>query len=315
MNKFKELLFLKQLKGIGNTTINKKYIPLLNGLHGFEELVDLVSEREKKLTPEEIDEACESAKEKYNHIINMADVVVVTVFDDNYPKKLLDLKDKKPVILYVKGDVTLLNSEGIAVIGTRKPSEWSQKVEERLVSKILEISDKTIVSGLALGCDKIAHQTTVELKGKTIAVMPSGVNVIAPAAHRDLAKEILQTGGCLVSEYEPDANATKYTLVERDAVVAALAQAVVVIECGVASGTMHAVKAADEMQRRLACYYTADKSKGTYDGNYKILTEKKAAKVSATEELQVFLEQLDSKVIIESEPKQMTLFDMGDSFN
>lgn len=315
MKKFMELLFLKQLKGIGNTTINRKYLSVLEKMDTLDELVDFVREQENKLTSEDINEACEIAHKKYNHIINMKDVTVITVLDDNYPSRLLDLKEKKPIILYAKGDASLLEANGIAVIGTRKPSMWSHKVEEKLVSKILEISDKTIISGLALGCDQIAHQTTVELKGKTVAVMPSGVNVIAPAVNKDLAREIVQTGGCLVSEYEPNANATKYTLVERDAIVAALSQAVIVVECSAASGTMHAVNAAERMKRRLACYYTTDKSKGTYDGNQLMITEKKAFKVTATEELETFLTQIDEEVVFEGEPKQMSLFDVNNSFS
>ncbi len=98
--------------------------------------------------------------------------------------------------------------------------------------------------GLALGCDKIAHETAVNLGKKTIGVLPSGVNVITPAANKGLAERIIETGGCLISEYEPDAGVTKATYVERDAVIAALSDATVVIECGVRSGTMHTVDAA-----------------------------------------------------------------------
>ena len=96
--------------------------------------------------------------------------------------------DKRPLILYVKGDAKALSAPNIAVVGTRHPSEWSQKVEMRLVKKILELSDRVVVSGLALGCDKIAHETTVLEEKATIAVLPSGVNIITPASHKNLAK-------------------------------------------------------------------------------------------------------------------------------
>ena len=72
------------------------------------------------------------------------------------------MAEKSRIVLYIKGNAKALTNPNIAVVGTRHPSEWSQKVEERLVKKILELSDRVVVSGLALGCDKIAHEATVD---------------------------------------------------------------------------------------------------------------------------------------------------------
>lgn len=310
MKKFMELLFLKNLKGLGNSTINKKYIPLLEKINTFEECVELVYDNEPNLTSIDIDKAVSVAKKKHDDIFNDLEISVITIFDDEYPKKLMDLKDKKPVILYVKGDVGALSQPNIAIVGTRKPSEWSMKVESRLVQKIIELSERTIVSGLALGCDKIAHETTVNLGKKTVAVLPSGVNVITPAAHKALAESIIKNGGCLVSEYEPSAKVTKSTYVERDAVIAALSDATMVVECGIKSGTMHTVDAAEQMKRKLACYYIDDKTKGTYDGNEFMFKEKGAYKISDTNDLVPFLDELNKKGTNE-EPKaqQMSITD------
>lgn len=311
MKKFMELLFLKNLKGLGNATINKKYIHLLEKINSLEECVELVYDNEPNLTSIDIDKAVNVAKKKYDDIFNDLEISVITIFDEEYPKKLLDLKDKKPLILYVKGDVSVLSQPNIAIVGTRKPSEWSMKVESRLVHKIIDLSERTIVSGLALGCDKIAHETTVNLGKKTIAVLPSGVNVITPASHKALAESIIKNGGCLVSEYEPKAKVTKSTYVERDAVIAALSDATMVVECGVKSGTMHTVDAAEQMKRKMACYYIEDKAKGTYDGNEFMIKGKGAYKISDTNDLVPFLEELNNKEINEeTEVQQMSITDI-----
>ena len=271
MIKFKELLFLNSLKGVGKSRIYTKYWDVLNESDDF---YDLASEIELKFgfAPEKITEAMNDAEELYNSIIN-SDIHVITIFDDEYPKKLMEMGNKKPIILYIKGNVDALNKANIAVIGTRKPSKLSQVFENALVKQITNNTDRVIVSGLALGCDKIAHQTTVDENKITIAVLPSGVNVIKPASHKKLAEDILKTGGCLVSEYLPDAKVTRGSYVERDAIVAAFSDATFVVECGVKSGTMHTVNFANDYKKPIYTYLPTERPEGSYDGNEFILNE------------------------------------------
>lgn len=312
MKKLLELLFLKNVKGIGCVAINKKYAPLLESISTLDECIRLVEDNEEKVSAVDISIAREIAEKKYKDIIDDLNLNVITIFDVEYPGKLRDLQDKKPIILYAKGDITTLSQPNIAIVGTRKPSEWSMKVEGRLVRKILDLSGRVIVSGLALGCDKIAHETTVLAGKKTVAVLPSGVNVITPTFHKKLANSIIETGGCLLSEYEPNAKVARSTYVERDAVIAALSDATMVIECDVKSGTMHTVDAAEQMKRKLACYYINDVSKGKYGGNELMITDKGAVKITDTEELAFFLEQLSSipENNREPEPKQICIEDL-----
>lgn len=312
MKKFKELLFLKQLKGIGNASINRKYAIPLEKIESFEACVDMVRRIDAQIPESDIEKAIMQTEKKFDEIFNDLSISVITIFDENYPTKFRDLKEKKPVILYVKGNAEILEKKNIAVVGTRHPSEWSMKVEDRLVRKIIQLSDRTVISGLALGCDKIAHEATLQVSGGTIAVMPSGVNVITPASHKKLAQQIIEQKGCLISEYEPSAKVTKSTYVERDALIAALADATLVIECDVQSGTMHTVEAAEKMNRELACYYCDDSSKGKYAGNYYIAKEKDAHKISDTDDLTIFLRELDEKKVTneEQETKQMSFDDL-----
>ena len=273
MKKFKEILFLKNLKRVGKTTIYKKYWDILNDCKDFDELVSEIR-KDSKFTKEYIDNAIQNAQILCDDVNNDKEIHVITIFDENYPKKLMVMENKRPLILYVKGNVDALTKPNISVIGTRKPSDESQSFEKELVKSIVNNSDRVVVSGLALGCDKIAHQTTVDENKITIAILPSGVNVINPATNKKLAKNILEIGGCLVSEYEPNAKVFRGNYVERDAIVAAFCDATFVVECGVKSGTMHTVNAAIDYNRQIYCYSPKEMS---FDGNEFILKNNKDA--------------------------------------
>lgn len=291
MKKFKELIFLKSLKRVGKSTIYKKYWDILNDCETFDDLVSKIKET-SKFTADDIDKAIQNASNLYEYVNNDNGIQVITVFDDNYPEKLIVMENKRPLILYVKGDVEALTKPNIAIIGTRKPSDSSQEFEKELVENIVDNSDRVVVSGLALGCDKIAHQTTVDKNKVTIAILPSGVNVVKPASNKKLAEDILKTGGCLVSEYEPNAKVFRGNYVERDKIVAAFCDATFVVECGIKSGTMHTVNAADEYNRQIYCF---SPDEVFFDGNEYILeNNKNAVKVNNIDEFCNDLENLTS---------------------
>ena len=270
MEKFKEISFLKNLKRVGKATIYGKYWRILKNSIGLDDLISNIEKFESKFSKEDLQKAKKNAEDLYNYIID-SDINVITVFDENYPQQLTEMGNKRPLILYVKGNVDALSKPNIAVIGTRKPLDQSQDFEKDVVKAIIHESNRVIVSGLALGCDKIAHQTTVDENKSTIAILPSGVDIIKPAKHKKLAEQIIQTGGCLISEYEPNKSAFKSTYVERDQIVAAFSDATFVIECSVKSGTMHTVDAAYKFNRQLFTYLPSERLDGSYDGNEFIL--------------------------------------------
>lgn len=271
MKKFKEILLLKNLKRVGNVAINGKYNQLLNDAEDINDLITKM-ETEAKFTAEDLQTAKDKAEKVYNYV-NDSQINVITIFDDNYPEKLNAMKNNKPPLLYVKGNVEALNKPNMAVIGTRKPSKLSEEFESNLVKHVVNTTDNVIVSGLALGCDKIAHQTTVDEEKITIAVLPSGVDVIKPAKHKKLAEEIIENNGCLVSEYEPKVNPNRGSYVQRDKIVAALCDATFVVECGVKSGTMHTVKFSDEYGTPIFSYLPSERPEDSFDGNEFILNE------------------------------------------
>lgn len=111
-------------------------------------------------------------------------------------------KGDRPVVLFYKGDIKLLdtNHSNVAVIGVLKPEESVEQRERKMVSALLKYN-YVIVSGLALGCDSIAHRQTLEEQGKTVAILPSPLSNIVPSQHKELAERIVLSGGLLITEY------------------------------------------------------------------------------------------------------------------
>lgn len=305
MIKLKEILFLNSLRGVGKATIYKTYWNMLNDSDDFYDLVSDV-EMTNKFSTEEIKKAMDDAERLYEDLFN-SEIEVITVFDDNYPKKLNVMENKRPLILYVRGNVDALTKPNIGIIGTRKPSQSSQGFEQDLVKNIVNTTDRVVVSGLALGCDKIAHQTTVDENKITIAVLPGDVYKVKPASHKNLSEDIINTGGCLISEYEPGVKVQKGNYVERDKIVAAFSDAIFVVECGVESGTMHTVNFAREYKRQIYSYLPDERPEGSYDGNEFILQNNDdALKVENIEE---FLDDLNAlKIKKSTKSVQQTLF-------
>ena len=163
-----------------------------------------------------------------------------------------------------------------------------------------------VVSGLALGCDTIGHENALCNKGFTIAVLPSGIHNIYPESNKRLAEDIVTSGGCLISEYEPKATAVSYTFVERDALIAALSKATLVLECGIKSGTMKTVEVAEKLNRKIACYYSKRKIKEGFEGNNYILNTKTSYKVVNKKGLRSFLTLVDAEGEAEA-PVQISL--------
>lgn len=305
MIKLKEILFLKNLKRVGKATIYKKYWDLLKDCDDFYDLVSEV-EMNSKFSTEEIKKAMDNAERLYDDFLN-SEIEVITVFDEKYPEKLNVMGNKRPVILYVRGNTDALTKANIGIIGTRKPSKSSQKFEQELVKNIVSTFDKAVVSGLAFGCDKIAHQTTVDENKITVAVLPSGVDNVNPASNKNLAEKIIETGGCLISEYEPETKVQRGNYVERDRIVAAFSDAVFVVECGVESGTMHTVNFAKEYKRQIYSYLPDERPEGSYDGNEFILQNNEdALKVENIEEFSEDMETL--KIKKNTKSGQQTLF-------
>lgn len=169
--------------------------------------------------------------------------------DSEYPENLRQIADP-PYLLFCRGDVSLLNGKNISVVGTRKLSEEG-KIASKQFAYDAVCDGCNIVSGLARGADSFAHKGAIDAYydyiekdadvtnlGKTIAVLPSAIDEIFPASHKRIAEQILQSGGLIISEYEPKLNLAKWHFVGRNRIIAGLSLATVVIEAPTGSGAL-----------------------------------------------------------------------------
>lgn len=173
----------------------------------------------------------------------------VTPDKHNYLRLLTDIP-KPPQQLYVIGNLPAERRPSVAIVGTRKPSSYGKEVTQQL-SHDLARKGVVIISGLALGVDGIAHRAALEAKGTTIAVLANGLPHIYPATHKDLADQIVQAGGAILSEYEPETSARSYQFLQRNRIVSGLSDAIIITEAAARSGTlntaMHALEQGKEV--------------------------------------------------------------------
>ncbi len=176
-------------------------------------------------------------------------VIQVEVGEENYSKLLLQIPDP-PKRLYCRGNVSLLNSSCFAVVGTRKLTSYGKETAQQIVRDLAN-NGFTVVSGLALGIDAVAHQTALDCGGKTIAVLGGGASDknIAPRTNFHLAQNILKNDGLLISEYSDKENIFAFNFAVRDRIISGLSLGVLVIEADEKSGALITAKCALDQNR------------------------------------------------------------------
>jgi len=174
----------------------------------------------------------------------------ITIKDKNYPVRLKKIPDP-PKQLYVEGnDNLLVINNPLAVVGTRKISDYGRQMTEYFVKDLVR-AGIIIVSGLALGVDGLAHRITLENNGRTIAVLGSGLKHIYPTVHKKLAEKIVASGGALVSEYPPQAPPYQSNFPARNRIISGLGLGVLVIEAPKNSGALITADFALKQKRKV----------------------------------------------------------------
>ena len=174
---------------------------------------------------------------------------IISATDSEYPPLLKECNDY-PHILYVKGSVDALHKRSLSVVGTRRASEYGRKVCGRIIDDLSHITrDITIVSGLALGIDGCAHRSALASGLSTVAVLPCPLHVVAPVEHQMLSNEILNQGGCLVSEYHSSSVTKSYGFVARNRIIAGLSDGTLVVESPYNGGSLLTAGMADGYSR------------------------------------------------------------------
>lgn len=182
--------------------------------------------------------------------VSFMNIGTITKEGKEYPVLLKEIGDA-PKKLYYKGTWNpQLFEHCFAVVGTRRMTTYGKRVTEQLVGEIA-VAGITIVSGFMYGIDATAHRAALRVGGKTIAVMPCGIDIIHPADQEDLYNEILKNEGLIISEYEGTFLPTLWSYPKRNRIVAGLSQAAMVVEAGENSGSLITANFAKKFARKV----------------------------------------------------------------
>ncbi len=181
----------------------------------------------------------------------------IEISDARYPELLKELGKDAPKQLYYKGNWSEEIFENcLAVVGSRRMSSYGKQITEKLVEEIVGAglsrpSGITIVSGFMYGIDATAHQAALSAGGRTIAVMPCGIDLVHPDYQEKLYQEILENKGLIISEYQGDFLPTLWTYPRRNRIVAGLSKAVMVVEAGEKSGSLITANFSRKLKRKV----------------------------------------------------------------
>lgn len=277
MKDFKYIYYLTKVDGLGSVRIKSLLDKFGKAQNVFESSIDEivrtdgVSHKTAGAILQSREHFSDFDKE-YSEIeeqLKKIDAGVITILDENYPELLKRIYDP-PVILYYKCrslDNDLFFKNTIAVVGTRKPSDYGKHVAEKLAAELSSMG-MTIVSGFARGVDSIAHNAVISNKnigGRTIAVLGSGVDVVYPPENKKLYEKISEEG-LIMSECEISAKPDAINFPRRNRIISGLSLGVVVIESGSDGGALITARCALDQSREVFAvpgYITSKYSNGT----------------------------------------------------
>lgn len=193
------------------------------------------------------EEAWKSLKPKTEPEELEADIDLILFEEENYPALLKEIPNP-PFGIYIKGKLPKKEDICLAMVGTRKATDEGKKIGREFGEKLAS-SGFTIVSGLAFGLDRSAHEGVLKAGGKTIAVLANGLNSVYPKSNESLAKEIVGSGGALISEYHPDSEPLAFRFLERNRIVSGLSKGTIVIEAPAESGSLVTARFALDQNR------------------------------------------------------------------
>lgn len=257
------LLGLLNLEGIGS----KKALKLVKHFVTYERLSDASEVEIRQVIGKNSVDFGKLSKLDANQ---PDDVKILTYFDSTYPAGLRDLSDA-PLLLWYRGVVP--TNKSLAIVGTRNADDWG-KSTTRLLAKMCGDFGFAVISGLALGIDTEAHLGCLESSTPTVGILACDVRFPTPKSNSKLASEILEKGGCLIAEVPPGSETESFALVARNRLQAAWSQGLIVTQCGIPSGTLHTVRFAMELGRKLIVLEPPINSQGSqYEGNINLSQE------------------------------------------
>jgi DNA processing protein len=181
--------------------------------------------------------------------IEKAGVRVVTRDDAEYPKNLREVYDP-PIILYVKGALSERDALSIAIVGSRRTTLYGQDMARKLAYQLGRVG-VTVVSGLARGIDTAAHKGALQAKGRTVAVIGCGIDIVYPAENEKLANEIVEKGGAVVTEFPFGVKPDRQNFPMRNRIISGWSLGAVVVEANLKSGALITASQAAEQGRQV----------------------------------------------------------------
>lgn len=174
--------------------------------------------------------------EKFQEYMKVNNIKMITVKDQEYSEKLRNIYDK-PIVLFAKGNLQLLNTKSVAIVGSRDCSNYGENIA-KMMSYNLAKENICVISGLAKGIDKFAHIGALDAGGKTIAVIGNGLDYIYPYENKNLYERILKNNGLIVTEYIIGTKPKKLNFPARNRIISALSDAIIVVEAKEKSGAL-----------------------------------------------------------------------------
>lgn len=219
----------------------------------IEDIWNLKTEIKQKFTKEEMEKIQNKKYRKeldsYEKYMQKHKIELITIKDKEYPEKLKNIYNP-PICLYLLGNKKLLNTKSIAMVGSRVCSEYGKTMALGF-SYLLAKNNITIISGLAKGIDSEAHIGSLQAKGRTIAVIGTGVDLIYPKENKDLMKDIVRNNGLIVSEYPLGTEPNKENFPRRNRIISGLTEGVLVVEAKEKSGALITVDYALEQGKNI----------------------------------------------------------------
>ena len=210
----------------------------------------------------------------------------------DFPERLNTIKCP-PLLLSARGSTACLTQpSSIAVIGTREPTEQGFALSESLGRTIAEMHC-VLVSGLARGCDTAAHVGCLAAEGQTVAILAHGLNTIYPPENYGLAEQIIEMGGCLLSEYPPNERPKPKYFVERDRLQSGLSGGVIIVETDLKGGAMHTARFCVEEKKPLGCMvFPEDRNnRKMTEGNVRLISSGEAVALNSIDDVKGFIVQ------------------------
>lgn len=280
------LLTLTKIEGIGPAQAKVLYEQTGSALEifrSYRNLSDIIPGVTQRLIEALDDSGSLFAAERELQFIRDHRIRCLTFEDDAYPVRLRECSDA-PLVLFTLGNVNPNPIHSIAIVGTRKATIYGRQLTERLVRDLsVKCPDTLIISGLAFGIDVSAHKSAMENNLPTVGVLAHGLDKVYPAAHRNIARQMLSNGG-LLTEFMSGTTPFKPNFIQRNRIVAGMADAVVVVESGSKGGSLITARLAEDYCR--SCFaYPGEVGRDTSAGCNELIRNNRAGLIQSADDL------------------------------